>query len=151
MKKSKKVLTIILIVLVILLAVAYTVLYVLFPEQTPYYTNLVIDYICNKPLPVIGISTLVLFVLVFRLVRFIVLNKGKKYSELQSQIDILRHDLAQAREDAENYKQIAYDLYEKTNENIKEVCDASANRKVKAVGEKIYGKENDSKTETESI
>lgn len=151
MKKSKKVLTIILIVLVILLAVAYTVLYVLFPEQTPYYTNLVIDYICNKPLPVIGISTLVLFVLVFRLVRFIVLNKGKKYSELQSQINILKQDLINARQDAEKYKQITYDLYEKTNENIKEVCDASANRKVKAVGEKIYGKENDSKTETESI
>ena len=146
MKKSKKVLIIIAIVLAVLLVVAYTVLYVLFPTQTPYYTNLVIDYICNKPLPVIGISTLVLFVMVFKVVRFIVANKGKKYSELQGQIDTLRNDLKQASEDAERYKQIAYNLCEVSNQNLKRVCDAIPNKKVKAIGEELYGEETKEET-----
>ena len=89
--------------------------------------------------------------MIFKLVRFIIANKGRKYSELQSQITQLKNDLAQARDDAEKFKQIAYDLFEKGNENLKEVCDAMPNKKVKAIGEKIYGKKDDRSTETEGL
>ena len=151
MTKGKKVLIIILSVLAVLGVGAYTTLYILYPVHTPYFTQLVIDYICNKPLPVIGVSSLVLFFMIFKLVRFIIANKGRKYSELQSQITQLKNDLAQARDDAEKFKQIAYDLFEKGNENLKEVCDAMPNKKVKAIGEKIYGKKDDRSTETEGL
>ena len=151
MTKSKKVLIIILLVLAVLGVGAYTTLYILYPVHTPQYTQLVIDYICNKPLPVIGVSSLVLFFMIFKLVRFIVLNKGKKYSELQSQITQLKQDLAKSKEDAEKFKEIAYNLYEEGKENLKEVCDAIPNKKVKAIGEKIYGKEDDRSTETEGL
>ena len=150
-KKSKKVWSIIGICALVLAVIAYIVLSIVFPDETPYYTNLVIDYICNKPLPVIGVSCLFLFVFIWRLVSFILKNRGKKFSELQGQINSLKQELATAKQDAENYKQAAYELYETCNEHIKEVCDAIPNRKVKAIGEKIYGKETNSKTETESI
>ena len=151
MTKGKKVLIIILSVLAVLIAATYTTLYILYPVETPHYTQLVIDYICNKPLPVIGVSSLVLFFMIFKLVKFIVANKGRKYSELQSKIAQLQNDLAKSQEDAERFKQIAYDLFEKGNENLKEVCDAIPNKKVKAIGEKIYGKKDDRSTETEGL
>ena len=151
MKKSKKVWSIIGICLLVLLVAAYIALSFIFPEQTPYYTNLVIDYICNKPLPVIGVSCLFLFVFIFKLVKFILANKSKKFSELLLQYKELKGELAKAKEETEELRKLINENRDETKGYIKEICDATPNKKVKAVGEKIYGKENDSKTETESI
>ena len=151
MSKAKKIWLGIGLSLLILLSIAYIVLYLVFPTQTPYYTNVVIDFICNKPLPVIGVSLLVVFFFVFKIVKIILANKGKKYSELLRQIGDLREKLEQAKQETEHYKEIAYNLYEDTKENFKEICDAIPNKKVKAIGEKIYGKETNSNTETKEL
>ena len=68
MKKTKKVLSIIGIILLIVLAITYIVLYCIYPYSTKQITMDVVDYICNKPLPVVGVSTLIVCIfMVFKL------------------------------------------------------------------------------------
>lgn len=151
MSKGKKVFLIILLSLLVSCGIAYIVLYCIYPTNTQKITWDVVDYICNKPLPVIGVSTLVLAFAIFKIVKFIVSNKGKKFSELKIEISQLKLELNAAKEEAEKLKELIYTNHDETCEDIKEVCDAIPNKKVKVIGEKVYGKRTNSNTETEKI
>ena len=150
-KKTKKVWKIIGIVFAALLCVAYLVFYIIYPEQTLYWTDLIIDYVCNKPLPVIGVSILFVAIFVYKLVKYLVNHKGIKMQELLAKIGTLNAEIDNLKEENDQLKELVYEKYEQGKENLKKVCDAIPNKKVKAVGEEIYGEETNSKTETESI
>ena len=55
MKKFMKVVKIILICLAIALGIAFTVLYIVNPEQAKSILDTIMDY-ANRPLPIIGVS-----------------------------------------------------------------------------------------------
>ena len=151
MSKAKKIWLGIGLTLLALFIAAYIVLSILYPEDTALYRDIVIDYVFNKPLPVIGVSAAVLGFFIYKVVKVVLANKGKNYKELKEQIGSLKEQLAQAKEQAQHYKELAEQLDNQTNEVIKEICDAIPNKKIKAIGEKYYGKETNSDTETEGV
>ena len=106
MKKTKKALLITLLCLVLSLGITYIVLYCIYPTKTQAITWDIVDYICNKPLPVVGVTTLVLVYFIFKLVKYIVLHKSIKARELKSQID-------QAKDEIKQCKGLIQDLEEK--------------------------------------
>ena len=150
MSKTKKVWLGIGISLLVLFVAAYIVLSILFPEQTTYYTEIVSDYIFNKPLPVIGVSAAVLGFFVYKVVKVFVSNKGKNYKELLNLIGNLKSELAQSKEDAEKFKQQLEEERQKWKDNLKEITDAIPNKKVNELGEKIYGEETKEETNNET-
>lgn len=151
MSKAKKIWLGIGLTLLALFITAYIVLSILYPTETKTYSDIVIDCVFNKPLPVIGVSAAVLGFFVYKVVKVVLANKGKNYNQLKGEIGSLKQQLAQAQEQAEHYKELAEKLNNETNEVIKEVCDAIPNKKIKAIGEKYYGKETNSDTETKEI
>ena len=114
MKKSKKVILIVLLSLVVALGITYIVFYCIKQTTTQKITTDTIDYICNKPLPIVGVSTLVLAVAIFKIVKIIVTTKSIKmqqvYNELkaaQEEIDCLKDLLRQLKyENDKNTKNI---------------------------------------------
>ena len=150
MSKTKKVWLGIGISLLVLCVAAYIVLSILFPEETPYYTEIVSDYIFNKPLPVIGVSAAVLGFFVYKVVKVFVSNKGKNYKELLNLIGNLKSELSQSKEDAEKFKQQLEEERQKWKDNLKEITDAIPNKKVNELGEKIYGEETKEETNNET-
>lgn len=151
MSKAKKIWLGIGLTLLALFIAAYIVLSILYPNETKTYSDIVIDYVFNKPLPVIGVSAAVLGFFVYKVVKVALANKGKNYKELKDQIGSLKNQLNQAKEQAEHYKELAEQINGQTNNVIKEICDATPNKKIKAIGEKYYGKETNSDTETEGL
>ena len=154
----KKIVKIILLSLLAALGIAYFVLYCVFP-QTKEITWQAIDYICNKPLPVIGISVLTLSFILYKLVKFIVNNKNIKINELKldivktkAEFEILKENAEQEVNDLKEQLNTAVnelnDMIAFTNENVKEICNTIPNKKIQALGEKFYG---DSSSETEEI
>ena len=144
MKKSKKVLISIAVILVVLLVAAYFVLLSLYPEQTKNWTMTAWEWL-NKPLPVVGVSTL--FILIFLWKIFANSSFGKKkISELKELLNATQTEL-------ENKNKIANDrinnliieneeLKNKLEEAIniiKEICKTSPNKKIQAIGDKYYG------------
>lgn len=157
MSKSKKVLLGIGLSLVAVLGIAYVVLYLLYPENTQTITWQVIDYICNKPLPVIGVSTL--FVLIFAWKVFGATSFGKKsIKSLTNSFVRLKQDNSQALDELKAFMEQVNEQLKAKDERIsqledyiKKICDAIPNKKVKAIGEQINGEETNSDTETEKI
>ena len=151
MKKSKKVLLIVLLSLVVALGITYIVFYCIKPTTTQKITTDTIDYICNKPLPIVGVSTLVLAVAIFKIVKIIVTTKSIKmqqvYNELkaaQEEIDCLKDLLRQLK--YENDKK-----YEEHKNSLKIVCKASPNKKIKKLGDSLYGEKVDSIAKAKEI
>ncbi len=144
MKKSKKVLISIAVILVILLVAAYFVLLNLYPEQTKNWTMTAWEWL-NKPLPVVGVSTL--FILIFLWKIFANSSFGKK------KINELKELLRNTQTELEDKNKIANDRInnllienddlknklEETTNIIKEICKTSPNKKIQAIGAKYYG------------
>lgn len=151
MKKSKKVFYSILLGLVIACGIAYMVLYIIYPDKTQSITWQVIDYICNKPLPVIGISVLMLGVITFKIISVIAKLRNKKFSDVLTALQNSNSQLEQVKQKYEQLKELIYQKAEEGDAKLKEVCDAIPNRKVKAIGEKLYGEGKNSDTETENL
>lgn len=150
-KKSKRVWLIVLLCLVISLGIAYSVLYCIYPQQTQKITWDIVDYICNKPLPVIGVTSLVLIFAIFKIIKFVISNKTIKIVELKAKIDELKVELDKSKEESENLKQELFSYIGGYQEQLKEVCKAIPNKKVKELGEKINVQAIDNKTETKEI
>ena len=93
MKKSNKVLLIVLLSLAVTCGIAYIVLYCMYPIKTQEITWLTFDYICNKPLPVIGISALMLAIIIFKIIKFVINNKNTKIGQLKEEIKKLKDEL----------------------------------------------------------
>lgn len=144
MKKSKKILISIAVILVVLLIAAYIVLLNLYPEQTKNWTMTAWDWL-NKPLPIVGVSTLVVIFFLWKV--FVNSSFGKK------KLNELKELLNNTQTELENKNKIANDrinnlitenedLKNKLEEainTIKEICETSPNKKIKAIGVKYYG------------
>ena len=155
MKKSKKIILIVLLSLVVSLGIAYIVLYSIYPAKTQEITWQTFDYICNKPLPVIGITTLTLAFVVLAIIKYAAKLKTKKEDLLQLKIDGLEEKLKQSSEYAEILKKQLFELISATETKISQVdnrvhklYETIPNKKVNNLGEQFYG---DSKTETKEI
>lgn len=151
MKKFKKIALIVLFSLLVACGIAYLVLFCLYKNQTVQITYQVIDYICNKPLPVIGVSILTVGVILYKIIIVIISAKGKKYSELYEKYLQLQASLDKKDEDIEYLRNLIYSETGKAINFTQEVVDALPNKKVKLIGEK-YGKEREnSDTETKDL
>ena len=155
--KKNKIARIVALCLIISLGIAYLVLYLVNPELTQKYTWFTFDYICNKPLPVIGVSALVVGVIIFKIVMFILKHKGKKYDEIKSEFNALLEKKDEEIAELENeIKELKEDLklcvsnVVATQERIRELCETIPNKKVKKLGEKLYEPTNSSE-ETKTI
>lgn len=144
MKKSSKVLIIILSVLAVLSVTAVGILYHFYPDGVTYYAKTAWDWL-NQPLPVVGIS--VLFILVFMFKIFAESSLGKKkLNEFKRATDNIKQDFDElvqlfyelksgCEEEINELKQENKEL----KQVIKEICEVIPNKKVKAIGEKYYG------------
>ena len=152
-KKSKKVLGIVLLSLIVCLGITYIVFYCVRPTQTQTITWQVFDYICTKPLPVIGISGLTLLIILYKIIKFAILHKGIKVSELKKELESLKKELEQSKEESakqsEDIKNYINECLDRLDDFNKKLCELTPNKKIKELGEKTYGK--DGKTETENL
>lgn len=148
MKKFWNICKIVLIALLVCCGISLVVLYITRPE----YTKETLSYfwsLLNKPLPIIGVTTLAILVFVWKVV--ITTNYGKKKLE---QYDNKVQELKQAKEDFEKQaNETIAELKtkcEKLKSQIAHACELSTNQKIKNFGKELeYGKETiDSETET---
>lgn len=151
-RKTKKVLSIIGLCLLIACGIAYIILYAIFPVKTQTITWDIFDYICNKPLPVVGVTTIVLAIFIYKLVIYIVRHKGTKISDLKGEIAQLKKELDESKEYAKKIEEDSKIEINKTNDFIKKLCYSIPNKKIKELGESKYGKqENVSCEETKDL
>jgi len=138
----KKALKIIGICALVLGGLAYLLCYIFLKEQTTYFTECVIDFI-NKPLPIIGVSLLVVLFFVYKVI--VSTRFGKKaLGEYQKKLDKAQKELDEyklsIKEEMALYKS-KIDEYKQYSDMIKdyfvEFCELSHNVKVKQLGEKI--------------
>lgn len=139
MKKALKITGICLLALGCL---AYLLCYIFLKEQTTYFTECVIDFI-NRPLPIIGVSLVVVFIFVYKIV--IATRFGKKaLNQYQNELNktqreleeyklSIKEEIALYQAKIEEYKQYG----EQYKAYIVELCELSRNIKVKQLGEKI--------------
>ena len=160
MKKTIKILEIVLISLAICCGIAYFVCYIFLKEQTKEFTQNVIDLL-NKPLPIIGVSTGVVLFFIYKC--FVSTKYGKKrINEFKEENDNLRHEIAKYKQtvnlalnNCENsVNELKNDIQE-TKEYIIEGFELNKNIKIKEIAKKMRGVEDEetikSDTEKEEI
>lgn len=140
----KKIKTIIVLSILSVLGIVYGVFYILYPQNTQKVTSDVFDYICTKPLPVIGITILTLFFIVLRIISLTGIGR-KALKEC-------REDLQESKKtkDSTHLELVAFQEFmenkfksfeEKHNDNMREICSNIPNKNVRELGDKFYGKE----------
>ena len=139
----KKVLKIVLICLLVAFAIYVLVSFIVNKDGTMYWINYVIDLI-NKPLPIVGVTTLAVLIFVWKVV--ITSNYGK--AKLK-EYDLKREQLEQEHKEFvnganEKIKELVNENQELRNELVK-VCALSTNKKINEFGKVLenYGKENE--------
>ena len=144
MKKANKVLLIIFCVLIAVAAVTVGIFYGLYPVQTKEYILMTWNWL-NKPLPVVGVSTLMILFFAWKV--FANSSFGKKQINelktelenvnratknerlsLETQIAYLEREIEQLRQDVETEKRVSAEAYA-----------VSPNKKIRAIGVKYYG------------
>ena len=138
----KKALKITFSIVLVLCSIAYVLCYIFLKEQTTYFTECVIDFI-NRPLPIIGVSLVVVFIFVYKIV--IATRFGKKaLNQYQNELNktqreleeyklSIKEEIALYQAKIEEYKQYT----KQYKDYIVELCELSHNVKVKQLGEKI--------------
>ena len=146
---NKKVKYIFIFSILAVLGIVYAVLYIINPEQTKSVSKTILDYICTKPLPVISMSILGLTLAVMKVVSVSAL--GNK------QIKICKDDLKESEEQRtkthaellsfeEKLNNKLDEFKENHNEQLRQICENIPNKNVKELGEKFYGKEENSES-----
>lgn len=150
---KKKIKNIVIFSILGFLGVVYAVLYILYPENTKNISASVLNYICEKPLPVIGISILTLGILILKIISATGLgNKSLKecreHLAESKEANEKTHEELLAFEEAVNKKidDFIYDFTEKHNSQMKEICCNIPNKNVKELGERFYGTKENSET-----
>ena len=149
MKKFLNVVKAILITLLVLALGGYVVLYVCNKELAKQILDTIIGYL-NTPLPLIGIPTTVLAVLVWKI--FSATAYGKKaIANIKSEYESEKTKLEKEYEERKNrYAQILA-FYERELDILYyaliEICQASANKKIRAIGEDLIGNLKDYKNQ----
>lgn len=141
--KAKKIIGIILICLLVAFGIYVLVSFIVNKDGTMYWINYFIDLL-NKPLPIVGVTTLALLVFVWKVV--ITSNYGKA--------KLLEYDLKK-KELEQEHEKFVQGANEKISELISEndnlrhelaqVCALSTNKKINEFGKVLenYGKENE--------
>ena len=135
MKKWKKVLLTIAIILVIALSITLTVFYIVDKNGT----QAVLDNIwngLNRPLPIIGLSTIVIAVTIFKIVVGIRFGKNK-IAQIEKTYQEKVNELMQMNNDLIDFKNGIVDRVKKGEECIVETCKVIPNVKVNAIGQKF--------------
>lgn len=151
----KKALKIIGVTTLVLGALAYLLCYIFLKEQTTYFTECLIDFI-NKPLPIIGVSLLVVLIFIYKC--FISTRYGKKaINEFKEENANLRHEIEkykelvkQEQESLENAYNKAKQDIEQTKEHLITLCELSHNIKAQALAKKLRGVDNEEETNSDT-
>lgn len=141
MKKSKKVLAIILAIL----GIAFIVLYVVFPTQFKEYFGYVYGLL-NEPLPIVGVSALALGYIALTIVKYVrTTHPSKELGEMRKQYN----DYV---EKSEQEKQELKDQNAELKGYIAHICELSTNQKIKNYGKELlgYGREETTNSETKA-
>lgn len=158
--KTKKILTIALVVVISLLVVACVVCYFVIPTQFKDAIAIAWDWL-NQPLPIVGISTIMVLFFAFKV--FASSSFGKKQiKKINEEFARVKQESESSKQELETFKQNLLDMFkeftkdkdseiEKLKEFNQELCKLLPNKKVKELGEKVYGKETDSSTETKGL
>lgn len=149
MKKFLNVIKAILISLLVLVLGGYVSLYIYDKELAKKILDIVVGYL-NTPLPLIGIPTTVLAVLVWKI--FSSSSYGKKATNnIRNEYEKLKNDLSQEYEDRKNKYASILAFYERELDilfyAIIEIGRASANKKIKAIGESLVTEMQDFKNQ----
>lgn len=140
MKKLLKVLKIIGICLLAACIGGFVVLYIVNKDLAEQIIAQLVD-ILNRPLPIIGVTTLAILIFIWKVI--ITTNYGKKKL---AQYDEKVKEIEQAKEDFENNANEKVEELLENLENIKKqlshACELSTNKKIKDFGKELeYGKE----------
>lgn len=130
--KNNKALKNFLIIFGLILGVAILVLYVIFPNQFKNAVNQVWALV-NEPLPVVGVSALVLGVFALRMVKYI--RNTKPSQELREMRDKHNEYVAKSEEE----KQALKDQNAELKGYIAHICGLSTNQKIKNYGKELLG------------
>ena len=147
-QKTKKILARISFILLAVCVVTYGVLLAIFPDQVKHYTSIVWDYV-NRPLPVVGVSSLVLAYVLIKIVKMSSFGQ-RQINEFKRNKEAIETDYASTKEWVEiklteyrkeilEMNEYIRELEEKYNKAYSELCKAIPNKKVNALGVKLYG------------
>ena len=141
MKTSKKVLLGISIGLLVTFALYVLISFIVNKDGTMYWINQVIDWL-NKPLPIIGVTTLALLIFVWKVV--VATNYGKAklltYDKKVKELENAKEEFELAAN--EKIKELEQDN-DKLRAQLIHVCELSTNKKIKDFGKELeeYGEE----------
>ena len=141
MKTSKKVLLGIGIGLLVTFALYVLISFIVNKDGTMYWINQVIDWL-NKPLPIIGVTTLALLIFVWKVV--VATNYGKAklltYDKKVKELENAKEEFELAAN--EKIKELEQDN-DKLRAQLIHVCELSTNKKIKDFGKELeeYGEE----------
>lgn len=142
MSKTKKVLLAVGLSLIGLIFVAIGVLYINFPQETKNFVMTAWDWL-NRPLPVVGFSTLFIIVFLWRV--FAGSSFGKKQinkfekesEETKKQFDALKEEYEKRIQDYRDLLMQYENELNTTKNYVKSICDNSRNVKIKKIGANI--------------
>ena len=136
MKKFIKVVKIILLSLLVLVLGGIVVLYIVKPELAKQILDTIVDYV-NKPLPIVGVSVVVLSVLVWKIFSSTIYGK-KKILDMQAEYEKEKAGLKEQYESKKIEYAAVLGCYQKENDlvyqAVEKICGASANVKIKEIG-----------------
>ena len=139
MAKFMKVVKIILISLLVFVLVGYVVLYMVNPELARQIMATVVDY-ANRPLPIIGVSSVVVAILVWKIFSSTIYGK-KALAQMKLQYEMEAQKIRNEYEQEKMKYASIITFYENeldvVFDSVVEMCNASGNKKVKAIGEKL--------------
>ena len=135
MKKFKKVLLTIAIILVVALSITLTVFYIIDKNGTQEFLNNIWNGL-NRPLPIIGLSTIVVAFTIFKIVVGIRFGKNK-IAQIEKFYQEKVNELVQMNNDLIDFKNGIVDRVKKGEECIVETCKVIPNVKVNAIGQKF--------------
>ena len=154
--KTKKILIIVAVALTVLLLAGLVIWYFIIPAQ---FVQFWLDawQRLNDPLPVVGVS--VVMILVFAWNVFSRTSLGQRMIKKQNEaIARMKQENQSAKKEYEVFKNNIKELLEEKQKEIDylkgviaEGFKAIPNKKVKEIGEKVYGEETDSSTETKGL
>lgn len=129
MKTFMKVIKIILICLAIALGIAFTVLYIVNPDQAKSILDSVIDYV-NRPLPVAGVSIGLFGSIILKILSTTTYGR-KNVADAKAQYE---EDSSKAKAEYELYKTELKETVSGMKEVILKICETSPNKKIKEIG-----------------
>lgn len=121
-----------LVIIGIILGIAIMVVYAIFPTEFKQYARYIYDLI-NEPLPVVGVSLVVVAIFTLRLVKFIrQTNPSKELREMREQHNAYV-------ENSEKEKQALKEQNTKLRTYMAHICELSTNQKIKNYGKELLG------------